>query len=35
MQDDTNLRQHPQKTCLQRENIFIQIQDDPQKQNLY
>ena len=25
MQDDSNLRELPSKTCLPRENVFIQI----------
>ena len=33
MQDDSNLRWPPQikKTCLPKENVFMQIQDNPPK----
>jgi len=33
MQDDCNLRQNSKEKniCLQRENVFIQIKDDPPK----
>ena len=33
MQDNSNLRQPspPNKTRLAKENVFIQVEDDPQK----